>query len=226
MLKNGHLIGTTARKIVFAGDSAGGNLNSACIVKIIENGIKKPHGLLAVFTPFNLNFCSTPSRYLSFVDPLLPFGLIMRVFKYYGSVEAIEELNNPKKNIKSWFQLSHIYTDWMNLNKSIIPLASDDEFLFNVPEDAHLSPYKASNEILAQFPPTKILSLIADPCLDDCVEFSKKLRSLKVNVSLDILKGVNHGFLNFTKVSKDCYEASLFCADLLNELINIEIEDE
>lgn len=39
-----------------------------------------------------------------------------------------------------------------------------------------------------------------DPCLDDCVMFAKRLKSLKVKVGLDILPGLPHGFLNFVKV--------------------------
>lgn len=224
MLQNGHLVGTTGKKIIFAGDSAGGNLNTACTVKIIEEGIQKTHGLFALFTPFYLNFCTTPSRYLTFVDPLLPFGFIMRVFKYYGSQEALEEIKNPSKdNQRKCCSFMNPISDLNNLAKSIIPPAPSDEFLFNVPEDSHLSPYRADDEILQHFPNTKILSMITDPCLDDCVEFSKTLRRLKVKVSLDILDGVNHGFLNFTKFSKDCYLASMFCADLLIEMLNSDV---
>lgn len=39
-----------------------------------------------------------------------------------------------------------------------------------------------------------------DPCLDDCVEFSKKLKRLGNNVTIDILDGLPHGFLNFSLV--------------------------
>lgn len=40
-----------------------------------------------------------------------------------------------------------------------------------------------------------------DPCLDDSVEFSKKLKKLGNDISIDILDGLPHGFLNFTLVS-------------------------
>lgn len=40
-----------------------------------------------------------------------------------------------------------------------------------------------------------------DPCLDDCVMFSRRLRDLGCNVGLDILPGLPHGFLNFSLVS-------------------------
>lgn len=40
-----------------------------------------------------------------------------------------------------------------------------------------------------------------DPCLDDCVMFARKLKKLGRPVTLEILKGLPHGFLNFTMVS-------------------------
>lgn len=83
----------------------------------------------------------------------------------------------------------------------IIPTAPDDEFVFSVPINQYLSPYWASEEVLRQFPPTTILTTIVDPCLDDCVEFSKKLKRLDVNIKLEVLDGLVHGFLNFSRVT-------------------------
>lgn len=39
-----------------------------------------------------------------------------------------------------------------------------------------------------------------DPCLDDCVMFAKRLKAIDNDVSLDILSGLPHGFLNFVSV--------------------------
>lgn len=41
-----------------------------------------------------------------------------------------------------------------------------------------------------------------DPCLDDCVMFAKRLKKLGKKVTMDILKGLPHGFLNLAVVSK------------------------
>lgn len=87
ILKNVELVGSTGENIVFAGDSAGGNLNTACVVKCLNMGIPIPRGLFNAYTPFLVNFASTPARFLSLVDPLLPYGFIMRVFKSYGAVK-------------------------------------------------------------------------------------------------------------------------------------------
>lgn len=41
-----------------------------------------------------------------------------------------------------------------------------------------------------------------DPCLDDCIMLAKKFKTLGVNVGLDVLNGLPHGFLSFVKVNK------------------------
>lgn len=82
-----------------------------------------------------------------------------------------------------------------------LPTAPEDDFVFTVPRNYLMSPYMAPNEILSQFPKTNILSTIVDPCIDDCVEFAKKLRSLGVDTRVDILGALNHGFLNFAQVN-------------------------
>jgi hormone-sensitive lipase len=50
---------------------------------------------------------------------------------------------------------------------------------------------------------TRVLlqSVHMDPFLDDCVMFAKRLKKLGVAVSLDVLEGLPHGFLNFSQVN-------------------------
>lgn len=332
ILKNVGLVGSTGENIVFVGDSAGGNLNTACVIKCIETGIPAPKGLFNAYTPFLVNFASTPARFLSLLDPLLPYGFIMRVFKSYGAVdldseavtsrfistdhesngegkdEVVKDVHddnseNPdllspdtSKTLESMWnkiKVSSEETDWhTNLGSiretpseeptspfpftaidsdenasgtsnnlrsrtaseenivvdaakealsiknfqekinnatssfvsaistpfkastnttddtrgNIIPTAPADEFIFTVPNNHYLSPYWASDEILKQFPATSILTTIVDPCIDDCVEFSKKLKHLNVDINLDIVEGLNHGFLNFAQVRLKKYK--------------------
>lgn len=374
ILKNVELVGSTGENIVFVGDSAGGNLNTACVVKCIEMGIRMPKGLFNAYTPFLVNFASSPARFLSLLDPLLPYGFIMRVFKSYGAVdldsdavtsrfsstdqaekskegnaEVVKDVfddNNDSSDLHSpdtnkvletmWnkIKVSSEENDWHTNLESIretpseeptspfpftpcdsdkndfdnktssnlrsrtaseenivvdaakealslknfqekvnnatssfvsaistpfksstqssddtrgntIPTAPEDEFVFSVPKNRYLSPYLASDEILKQFPPTKILTTIVDPCIDDCVEFSKKLKHLNVNISLDIVEGLNHGFLNFAQVSltisiefyssfhfdvsfqvtKENHEASMLCMKRISELLGLHSTD-
>lgn len=86
------------------------------------------------------------------------------------------------------------------LDNESVPVSPSADFIFTVPKDPYLSPIYASDEVLKQFPPIKIVTLTLDPCLDDSIFFAKKLRDLNVEVQLDILDGLPHGFLNFCKV--------------------------
>ncbi|XP_058116245.1 hormone-sensitive lipase [Anopheles ziemanni] len=104
---------------------------------------------------------------------------------------------------------------------ALIARSPSDEFIFHVPKDSHLSPYWASDDVLSQFPPTKILTVVLDPCLDDCVMFAKRLKSLNRSVSLDILPGLPHGFLNFATISKEAHEGSKLCVQRISELLDI-----
>lgn len=54
-------------------------------------GLPLPKGILNIYAPFLVNFASTPARFLLFVDPLLPYGFGMRIFKAYGAAKPIEE---------------------------------------------------------------------------------------------------------------------------------------
>lgn len=82
-----------------------------------------------------------------------------------------------------------------------LPIAPEDDFVFTVPRNYLMSPYMAPAEILQQFPKTNILTTIVDPCIDDCIEFGKKLRSFGVDTHVDVLGALNHGFLNFAQVN-------------------------
>lgn len=92
---------------------------------------------------------------------------------------------------------------------------------FTAPSDPFLSPYLASDEVLKKLPPIKILSVHMDPCLDDCVFFAKKLRKLGNSVSMDILDGLPHGFLNFALLSKEANEGSKVCMLRIAELLDL-----
>lgn len=180
-LKNAELVGSTGENIVFVGDSAGANLTLACIIKCIEMGIKKPKGILTIYGALALNYVTTPARYLGLMDVVLPYKVHMRMFgAYIGRDDRFD------KNITKNGQ---------------IPKSSGKEFDMKFPNDPLLSPSCTPRELLKQFPPTVVLSTNFDSCLDECVEFAKSLKRAGAPVKLDILKNLNHGFLNFSPVN-------------------------
>lgn len=185
-LNNFDKLGTTGERIVFAGDSAGANLNTAVLIKCIEEGVRVPDGILNIYGIYNVDFIISPSGTLTLIDPMLPFAMTSNLIKSYGMDKADNELPVDKNR---------------NIIKGNGVTNGDDKFSFTFKKSYLLSPYKAPNEILKQFPRTILLSAILDPLVDESVEFGKKLRGNDVNVHVDILGGLYHGFLYFTKVS-------------------------
>ncbi|XP_055855094.1 hormone-sensitive lipase [Episyrphus balteatus] len=159
-------------------------------------------------------------------------NLMIETGKEVMAVESIHgRLNNAVNSISStlskYITSSEIKTghnrhriqDLRNLD-ALIARSPSVEFQFDVPKDPFLSPYWAKDDWLAKFPATKILTLDMDPCLDDCVMFAKKLKSLGRPISLDILKGLPHGFLNFTMLSGEAMDGSKHCIKCIKELLN------
>lgn len=176
-LENLSALGTTGERIVLAGDSAGSNLISALTVKLIEEGIQLPHGIVNIYGIFNVDFMISPSALLSLIDPILPFGVTSNLIKTYGMDREITDAND-----------------------NIISQSVPEKLNFVFQKSIYLSPYQASNEILTQFPPTRFVVGILDPLSDDSVEFGKKLRELNVDVEVNFIHGLYHGFLYFIQV--------------------------
>ncbi|XP_024937022.1 hormone-sensitive lipase isoform X2 [Cephus cinctus] len=77
------LLGSTADKVIFIGDSAGANLNLATTLRCFELNIRRPDGIFMAYTPVLVEFIPSPARLLCLTDPLLPFGFMMRCLKAY-----------------------------------------------------------------------------------------------------------------------------------------------
>lgn len=78
-----------------------GNLNTSVVLKCIEMGIRVPDGLFLAYTPFSVNFETTPSRFLSLTDPLLPYGFIMNIFKSYSQPPSVVKKDDKNGSIGS-----------------------------------------------------------------------------------------------------------------------------
>ncbi|KAJ8687129.1 hypothetical protein QAD02_022923 [Eretmocerus hayati] len=307
------LLGSTAKRIVFAGDSAGANLNLVTAIRCLELDIRPPDGIFMAYSPTLLDFVMSPARLLCLTDPILPFGFLTRCLKAYAAADPAEEPSEKdlddelveldKSDTESFAEVSagsdlialalsptgdedensqklpslpsdatlnsvsstevDTVQDMCKNSKlgSSAPILNDttsresdgpddpkswsffgwsshrnngkkqrhldlkpgrsvsEEFMFEIPKDSHLSPYRTPDSLLQRLPPVKILTLELDPCLDDCVMFAKKLKHLGKSISLDILSGLPHGFLNFSVFSKEAYGGSLLCAKRIQELL-------
>lgn len=179
ILKCGNLLGTTAENIIVAGDSAGANLITAMVIKCIESGVKVPQGIFGIYGLYLSNYSAIPSMMLCFMDISLHYGHMQRIFQSYAGY------HKPQKYQKN----------------GKIPKIAADEFRDIIPKNQLMSPLLASNDILRQFPKTILLTTDLDPCLDENVEMAKQLRKTGVDVKLDVIHGLVHGFLHMARVS-------------------------
>ncbi|KYM79854.1 Hormone-sensitive lipase [Atta colombica] len=320
------LLGSTAKKVIFVGDSAGGNINLGVILRCMQLNIRRPDGIFMAYAPVRIECIPSPSRMLCLTDPLLPFGFMLRCLKAYvadnkkstkehenedvkSDTESFAEVSEsdlialalspngdganddqklvslpsdstlnsvsltevdgaecPKAQAKSREYINRFLNMYRNsgLASTSSPVAmngsvsrngnssgqsnkswslfgwsfgrrsskdsrelnmentiSSEEFVFAIPKDPFLSPYDAPDNMLANIPPIKILTCHLDPCLDDCIMFARKLRSLGNKVTLDILPGLPHGFLSLVQTSKEAMEGSEICVGRIKELLEL-----
>lgn len=190
-LKSPENLGWTGENIVFVGDSAGGALNTACVIKCIQMGVPVPKGLLNIYTMLDVSFGVTPSRFLTLIDPLLTYGQSVQVFKAYNVDHKRLATSCASIDVRKQLPLKRSYESY----------AQDFNYQFQLQDDPLMSPFVASDEILSKFPPTNLVDTSLDPFLDENIEFGKRLRNLNVDVRIDVFNGLVHGFLNFIKVS-------------------------
>lgn len=73
------VLGWTGERICFVGDSAGGHLLTAATLKAIQMKVcRLPDGLVLIYSPFLIEYHPSPSRLLSYFDPLLAPGIMAR----------------------------------------------------------------------------------------------------------------------------------------------------
>lgn len=110
IINNAAQMGWTGEKICMVGDSAGGNLIMSVNLRLVELKVRrKPDGIVSVYTPFLFQYLPSPSRLLSFMDPLLHMGIVLRCVAAYTSGvdlgkledESNTQLNSEKNGHKS-----------------------------------------------------------------------------------------------------------------------------
>ncbi|CAM4904213.1 unnamed protein product [Rotaria socialis] len=96
ILQNASKLGWTGKTILFAGDSAGGNLITVVTIKAIEAGLRKPDAIVCFYTPFLLRYSMSPSRLMAMMDPLLNTNFLWRCVAAYAGIQCDGESHNDE----------------------------------------------------------------------------------------------------------------------------------
>ena len=86
-------------------------------------------------------------------------------------------------------------------------------------DNIFLSPLMAGTNLLKRFPRTLIIETDMDACLDENVKFSSNLIDAGVDVKMEVMNGLPHGFLAFGPFSKDCEQGVLHITEVIGDFI-------
>ena len=146
-------------------------------LKAIVHNIRRPDAVLLSYAALLVQFYPSPSRLLSLIDPLLMFGILLRCLNAYQDPNYLK--TSPRTILQE-----------LKMTKTM--------------NDIYLSPLLAKSDILQHFPKTIIIASDLDPCLDENVQFSSQLHEAGVDVKMEIVPGMPHGFLAFGAMSTEC----------------------
>ena len=97
-LMNLNKLGTTGERIIVAGDSAGGNISLAMSLKVVSLGIRPPDSICVAYPCTYISIVPSPSRLLSVLDPVLPFGILISCLcAYTGETNEVTNIDEAKK---------------------------------------------------------------------------------------------------------------------------------
>ncbi|CAD8063682.1 unnamed protein product [Paramecium primaurelia] len=170
------------KRIIVAGDSAGGNLACALTGLAIKMGQRVPDGLFMAYPALDLRFNFTPSYLHALTDKIISHTILGICVESYAS--------NPLTQLSS---------------------------------DPFINPMLLSDEILAKFPPTRLMCGTKDPLHDNTWAFASRLLKVKKNVQFIIYEQICHGFLCY-KTIKGMQEIQVCIDDAIKyiqELINL-----
>ncbi|KAI7798991.1 lipase, hormone-sensitive a [Triplophysa rosa] len=150
-LKNCHLLGSTAERVCFAGDSAGGNLCITVSMRAISHGVRVPDGIVAAYPATLLTTDASPSRLLTLIDPLLPLSVLYKCIDAYAGTGS--QTIQPAMQLDTLAALGH---DTMKLLNSITQRANTWFLSLTEQKEPSLpSSTTSSNGILTSAPRTE-----------------------------------------------------------------------
>uniref|UniRef100_A0A915HQN9 Hormone-sensitive lipase n=1 Tax=Romanomermis culicivorax TaxID=13658 RepID=A0A915HQN9_ROMCU len=139
VLNNADRLGWTGQRICFAGDSAGAHILTSVTLRAIQMTVKRlPDALVLIYSPFLVEYSPSPSRLLSFLDPLLPPGIMARCLAaYIGVTEMVSNkdgcvVKSPLTSSKA--TLAEYAFNLRNIRRPAIPAAESYPLTPKIPE--------------------------------------------------------------------------------------------
>jgi acetyl esterase/lipase len=192
--------------IILCGDSAGGNLCCGVTLRCIESGLQKPHGLHLIYPALDMVGGS-------WLDP---------------SVDPIPTSMDGKQSISYAISSRAKYAfDGVLPFKYQLVIAENYLRLGGDPHsDPYISPLRAKEELLAEFPQCCVHVGSVDPLLDDSLSFVHRLRQCgKQPVALRIIPKVSHAYMHVTTLLPEGKMACNVSIGWLKDMLKGSITD-
>nr|XP_039257558.1 arylacetamide deacetylase-like [Styela clava] len=207
------------KKIVLAGDSAGGNLATAIALRLTNTTNTKlnPCMLNVVYPVLQMSNFMLPSYQQNRNPPLLTPPIMAHFFLLYIGLEKETELITPMthnlhmEGIEDEMLLKRTSSNWIpdtykkreyekpklrSTENEIKLLESYKKKLQKFANDTTFAPLSASDEELKLLPRTHILTCEYDILRDDGIILYERMKKLKLDVSQQNLEFGAHGLLS------------------------------
>lgn len=147
---NAKYLGTKAEKVILVGDSAGGNFALAVALMLRKLGMREPDGVCLAYPSLYLSMAWSPSRLLSFFDPLLPLSVLELCMTSYLDENYRKEAHcNPYISpvVASREQLREL-PRIVTITGSLDPLLDDTALLAHRLKDIKKRREKKKNDVI------------------------------------------------------------------------------
>lgn len=193
------------KDVIFAGESAGGQISISLYILINELNrkfnamIKVPKGLVLMFPKVSMNFKQIPSFFSCLVDPMIFPQLLPAAFLAYAPMKRFDALKHEYKLVpkeeKMTMPYDAIFQDGNEMIQSII-----------------LDPinYKHFEEMRETF--LNIITFEYDPFLDEAILLAKRWKG---RVNFRVMDDLCHSSTLLGELNHECKKAELELIDLI-----------
>ncbi|XP_061171589.1 arylacetamide deacetylase-like [Saccostrea echinata] len=238
VLENTETLGINQNYVTLMGDSAGGNLAMAMMIKLLSSSIERENlpkirNLVLIYPALQAVNFRTPSfqKYRgSNVPTILSSELMMKFYVAYAlgmEIVNVDELlenchwTNEVKEKTIWVKIDTLPpqlregVDNSSKPKLVNPTLAKKLNKYFL--DPLFSPLLVDDNVLKRFPESYILSAEMDPLRDDSFFLVNRLHRLGINVRHRHWKGMDHGFVSLPDLFSSSQKALAEIVEYLKE---------
>lgn len=88
-IEHARVLGTHAKRVILAGDSAGGNLVTSVTLRALMEGTRLPDAVFAIYPALNVDLDVSAARLLATFDSILSHGMLESCLEAYVGLDRV-----------------------------------------------------------------------------------------------------------------------------------------